>query len=78
MLPLTPALYADTFGGCGWRSLSERARPALSGEILWTAGGAEIFSEGLTVTKTEVRVEDFNHDRYIFDVETGSAISRTQ
>lgn len=55
----------------------EVARVALSGEILWAAGGADILSEGLSITETEVRVEDFNHDRYVFDVETGSVISST-
>jgi hypothetical protein len=52
----------------------EIARVALSGEVLWSAGGADIFSEGLTVTDTEVHVGDFNHDRYVFDVETGRQI----
>lgn len=53
----------------------EVSRVAPSGEILWTAGGADVFSEGMVVTKTEVQVEDFNHDRYVFDVETGERLT---
>jgi hypothetical protein len=49
----------------------EVSRVDLSGKILWKASGADIFTEGLWVTRTEVHVEDFNHDRYVFDVQTG-------
>jgi hypothetical protein len=55
----------------------EVSRITMSGEILWRVGGADIFSEGLSVTKTEVHVEDFNHDKYVFDIETGRTIAST-
>ena len=55
----------------------EVSRVTMSGEILWRVGGADIFSEGLSVTKTEVHVEDLNHDRYVFDIETGRTIAST-
>lgn len=55
----------------------EVARVALSGEVVWTAAGADVLSGGLTVTEAEVHVDDFNHDTYVFDVQTGMLISRT-
>ena len=52
----------------------EVSRLTLAGEILWTAGGADVFSESMVVTKTEVHIQDFNRDSYVFDVETGERL----
>ena len=55
----------------------EVARVALSGEIVWAAGGADIFSEGLSVSDAHVTVTDFNQDEYVFDIETGHVLAST-
>lgn len=51
-------------------------------EVLWSAQvdplsscHGVICSEGLSVTGAEVHVDDFNHDRCVFDVETGRRIA---
>ncbi len=50
----------------------EVSRLTLSGDILWQAGGADVFSGGLVVSVTSVEVRDFNERRYVFDLETGT------
>lgn len=52
----------------------EIARVALDGEIVWSVSGADIFTGELAVVENEVRVTDFEGNRYRFAVETGSAL----
>jgi hypothetical protein len=49
----------------------EVARVNLSGEIVWSASGKDIFSEGFRVLDDEVEAVDFNHEVYRIDIVTG-------
>jgi hypothetical protein len=49
----------------------EVARVSLSGEIVWSASGKDIFSGGLRVLGEVVEVIDFNHEAYRIDIATG-------
>jgi hypothetical protein len=47
------------------------ARVSLSGKIVWSASGKDIFSEGFQILGDYVEVIDFNHEVYRIDVATG-------
>jgi len=49
----------------------EVARVSLSGEIVWSASGKDIFSEGFQIVGDSVEVIDFNHEVYRIDIATG-------
>lgn len=49
------------------------SRVSLEGEVLWQAGGADIFTEGFSVHDTYVRAVDFEHREYRFDLVTGDS-----
>jgi hypothetical protein len=51
----------------------EIARVTLSGEVVWSAGGADIFSEGFKLFPDHVEVVDFNGAVYRFDITTGAS-----
>jgi hypothetical protein len=51
----------------------EIARVTLSGEILWSTSGADIFSEDFRIVGDEVEVVDFNHSVYRIDIATGDS-----
>jgi hypothetical protein len=49
----------------------EVARMSLSGEIVWSASGKDIFSEGFQIVGDHVEAIDFNHEVYRLDIATG-------
>jgi hypothetical protein len=51
----------------------EIARVSLSGEIVWSASGKDIFSEGFQIVGDHVEAIDFNHEVYRIDIATGDS-----
>jgi hypothetical protein len=51
----------------------EIARLSLSGEIVWSAGGRDIFSEGFRIMGDHVEAIDFYHGVYHIDIVTGQS-----
>jgi hypothetical protein len=51
----------------------EIARVSLSGEIVWSSGGEDIFSEGLKLHPDYVEAVDFNRTVYRLDIATGAS-----
>jgi hypothetical protein len=49
----------------------EVARVSLSGEIVWSTSGKDIFSEGFRIVGDHVEAIDFNHEVYRIDIATG-------
>ena len=49
----------------------EVARVSLTGEIVWSAGGKDIFSEGFQIVGDYIEAIDFNHEVYRVDIATG-------
>lgn len=49
----------------------EIARFSKDGEIIWSASGADIFSEGFSLEADAISATDFNGAVYNFDYETG-------
>jgi len=49
----------------------EIARVNLSGQIVWSASGKDIFSEGFRMAGDHVEAIDFNHEVYRIDIATG-------
>jgi hypothetical protein len=49
----------------------EIARVSLRGEVVWSAGGADIFSEGFRVVGDHVEAIDFGGQVYRIDIATG-------
>ncbi len=49
----------------------EIARLRLSGEIVWSASGRDIFSEGFRIMGNDVEAIDFYHGVYRIDIATG-------
>lgn len=52
------------------------ARFSSSGEILWSASGADIFSEGFSLEREYIEVVDFNGDVYYFRYEDGHVLAQ--
>jgi hypothetical protein len=52
----------------------EIARVSLSGEVVWSSGGADIFSEGIKVFPDFVEAVDFNHTFYRMSITDGTSI----
>jgi len=55
----------------------EIARVSLSGEILWSLGGADIFSEGCELHSDYVEAIDFNRTVYRIAIATGAPAWKT-
>lgn len=49
----------------------EIARVSLSGEIVWSASGRDVFSEGFQIVDDHIETIDFNHEVYRIDIATG-------
>lgn len=49
----------------------EIARVSLSGEIVWSGGGKDIFTEGFQIVGDSIEAIDFNHEVYRIDIATG-------
>lgn len=49
----------------------EIARVSLSGEVVWSSSGADIFSEGIKVFPDYVEAVDFNQNVYRFSISKG-------
>jgi hypothetical protein len=49
----------------------EVARVSVSGEIVWSAIGKDIFSEGFQIAGDYIEAIDFNHEVYRIDIATG-------
>lgn len=49
----------------------EIARVSLNGAVIWHTGGADIFTNGITIYDDCVHVIDFNYKEYTFDIQTG-------
>jgi hypothetical protein len=47
------------------------ARVSLSGEVVWSASGKDVFSEGFRIVGDHVEAIDFNHEVYRIDIVTG-------
>lgn len=52
----------------------EISRLSYAGELLWSASGSDIFSEGFELHAHHAEAIDFNGVRYRFDLETGRPI----
>lgn len=48
------------------------SRVDLAGNILWQFSGRDIFSEGFSVARDQVQAIDFNHERYVVDILSGT------
>jgi hypothetical protein len=51
----------------------EIARLSYSGQLLWSAGGRDIFSEGFELHDYHAEAVDFDGRRYRFELETGQS-----
>jgi len=51
------------------------SRLSLDGEEIWSAGGADIFSEGFRCLGSGIEVIDFNRSAYLFDYQAGTLLS---
>ncbi|MBA3872426.1 MAG: hypothetical protein H0X30_25085 [Anaerolineae bacterium] len=49
------------------------ARVSYDGEIIWSSGGKDIFSNGFTLYDTFVEAIDFNNEKYHIDLSTGQS-----
>ena len=49
----------------------EIVRVNMSGQIVWSASGKDIFSEGFRIFDDHVEAVDFNHEVYRFDIASG-------
>jgi hypothetical protein len=49
----------------------EIVRVNLSGQIVWSASGKDIFPEGFRIVDDHVEAVDFNHEVYRIDIATG-------
>jgi hypothetical protein len=52
----------------------EIARLSLSGEVAWSSGGADIFSEGFELHPDYIEAVDFNRMVYRMDIATGASM----
>ena len=52
----------------------EIARVSLSGEVVWSSGGADIFSEGIKVFPDYVEAVDFNQNIYRINIINGTSM----
>ena len=52
----------------------EIARLSYAGEIIWTQGGKDIFSESIEMHEDFVIATDFNGQKYRFDIVTGKGV----
>jgi hypothetical protein len=52
----------------------EIARVSLSGEVVWSCGGADIFSEGIKVFPDYVEAIDFDQNIYKIDITNGKSL----
>ncbi|WP_431824548.1 hypothetical protein [Burkholderia sp. F1] len=52
------------------------ARLSLQGNVMWSASGADIFTESVRLLPDCIEVTDFNHDVYRFDYATGASHMR--
>ena len=55
----------------------EIARVSYDGQLAWQTGGADIFTNGITIHDNWVHVVDFNDMEYMIDIETGREIAAT-
>ena len=53
----------------------EIVRLSPGGEIIWRAGGADIFTNGFTMHENTIEVNDFNDKRYIIEISTGREVA---
>jgi hypothetical protein len=53
----------------------EVARVTFDGTVVWTAGGADVLTEGFLIDQGVVKVIDFDGRSYSFDEETGREIA---
>jgi outer membrane protein assembly factor BamB len=51
------------------------SRLSLSGDKLWSATGADIFTEGFRCLRDGIEVIDFNRTMYLFDYRTGALLT---
>ena len=51
------------------------SRLSLTGDEIWSAGGADIFTEGFRCLGDGIEVIDFNRSVYLFDYRTGTLLS---
>jgi hypothetical protein len=51
------------------------ARVSYDGVIEWTNSGADIFTNGFTVTDNQVEAIDWNEKLYVWDIQTGKPVN---
>ncbi|MFO1042265.1 MAG: hypothetical protein U0941_10800 [Planctomycetaceae bacterium] len=47
------------------------------GSIMWSNSGADIFTNGFSVSQNQVTAIDWNEDKYVWDIATGQLIETT-
>ena len=50
------------------------SRVTLNGNVIWSASGKDIFTEGFEIKGKKIEVIDFNHEKYLIDIEDGKSI----
>lgn len=53
------------------------ARVSYDGSIMWSSSGADIFTNGFSVSQNQVTAIDWNKDKYVWDIATGQLIETT-
>ena len=53
------------------------AAVSYDGAIIWSNSGADIFTNGFSVSQNQVTAIDWNEDRYVWDITTGNLIEST-
>jgi hypothetical protein len=49
----------------------EIARVSYGGEVVWSASGNDIFTNGFSLHDDHIEVADFNDEKYRIEIETG-------
>ncbi len=53
------------------------AAVSYDGAIIWSNSGADIFTNGFSVTQNQVTAIDWNEDKYVWDIATGKLMEST-
>ena len=49
------------------------SKVTFSGEVLWSIGGKDIFTEGFEIHKDYIEAIDFNHEKYHIEIDNGNS-----
>lgn len=53
------------------------AAVSYNGAIIWSNCGADIFTNGFSISPSQATAIDFNNDKYVWDIATGALIEST-